>query len=109
MYIKQFVLAYLAQKSESVKSCRIQKWPRITENGLPYTIDMVGYLTPYVVYGEIATNPLTNYSEIRVKEVLKHVDAIGIDEVIFQERKGFSQPQKITLNCQVKKSTWPAG
>ena len=63
---------------------------------------MVGYLSPYVVYGEIDTNPLTNYSEIRVKEVLKHVDGNGIDEIIFAERGGWNQPKKLALNCQLK-------
>ena len=50
------------------ESCRPKEWPRIPENGIPYSTDLVGWLSPIVVYGEIYQNPLTKLSAIRVKE-----------------------------------------
>ena len=90
----------------TVDYCKPGKWPKLIQNGLPYTIDMVGYLSPYVVYGEVGAEPqnYTGNSVIRVKEVLKHVDGRGIDEIMFaQRRNGFNQPQKLALNCQIKR------
>jgi len=83
--------------------CRPREWPHLAENGIAYTVDMVGFLAPFVVFGELDTNRITNLSEIRVKEILKHENASGIDQLLFRKRKGFLQPRKISLNCRVKR------
>jgi len=75
-------------------SCEVQKWPEKPR----YTLDMLGYSSDAVVFGELDTEPKSRKGLIRVKEVLKF--PIRHERLFFRQgRDGFQRPNKLLLDC----------
>ena len=75
-------------------SCKVPKWPEKPR----YTLDMLGYSSDAVVFGELDTEPRSRKGLIRVKEVLKF--PIRHEKLFFRQgRDGFQRPNKVLLKC----------
>jgi len=86
-------------------SCEVAKWPEKPR----YTVDMLGYSSDAVVFGELDTEPKSKKGLIRVKEVLKF--PVRHENIFFRQgRDGFQRPNKILLECDstelIKVKNW---